>query len=55
MFTSELFSHGFLLTVFGVGKYENGRKLAEIEEASTAEVQPKTDQNLFFRPKVNRS
>ncbi|WP_306009995.1 hypothetical protein [Bacillus sp. MMSF_3328] len=49
--TAELFPHGFLFTVFGVGKYKNGRKLAEMEEASAAEVQPKTDQNFFFARK----
>ncbi|AGX04000.1 hypothetical protein B14911_09647 [Bacillus sp. NRRL B-14911] len=50
LITAELFSHDFLFPVPGVGKYENNRKLAEMEEASAAEVQPKTDQNLFFRP-----
>lgn len=50
LYTAELFPHGYLFTVFGVGKYKNGRKLAEMEEASTAKVKPKNRPEFFFRP-----
>lgn len=48
LFTAELFPHGFLFTVPGVGKYENDRKQAETEEASTAWLQSKNRQNSFL-------
>jgi hypothetical protein len=44
--TAERFPHGFLFTILAV----NGRKQAEINEASTAEEQLKNRHHPFFLP-----
>lgn len=45
---AERFSHGFLFTVSGMEESANGRKLAEMEEASTVKEQSKNRKNLFY-------
>ncbi|MDT0159254.1 hypothetical protein [Bacillus sp. AG4(2022)] len=48
LFTAELFLLGFLFKVPGGREALNGRKQAETEEASTAEVQPKNRPEIFL-------
>ncbi|MGD6900468.1 hypothetical protein [Bacillus infantis] len=48
LITAERLSHGFLFTVSGMEESAIGRKLAEMEEASTVKEQSKNRQNLFF-------
>ncbi|MGM0792462.1 MAG: hypothetical protein ACQEUD_20385 [Bacillota bacterium] len=48
LITAELLPHGFLFTVSGMEESAVGRKLAEMEEASTVKEQSKNRQNLFF-------
>ncbi|WP_336990250.1 hypothetical protein [Bacillus infantis] len=48
LITAERLLHGFLFTVSGMEESANGRKLAEMEEASTVKEQSKNRKNLFF-------